>query len=181
MRKLKLLVLLILLPFSGIAQTLEFTLGAGYTAVNIETLVDKDEVSGTTAEDWGQASYGISAQYFLEPIGSVAFGGELMYQYLYWYNVRVPYGTQPIRREYSVDAIKITPIARFSAGENFSFDVGPTINVSDETNIGIMTSANYNIFVSDNMDIPVKFRIDFIGKKVAVIPISLNIGIRLIL
>lgn len=72
-------------PFLIYSQSsIEFTLGAGFTAIDIEGLVEKDEIGGAVAPDWGQASYGLSAQYFMEPKGNVSFGAELMYQYLYW-------------------------------------------------------------------------------------------------
>lgn len=182
MRKRLFFWLIIFVPMICLSQqTIEFTLGAGYTAIDIEGLVEKDEISGTTTLDWGQANYGISTQYFLDPMGNISFGAELMYQYLYWYNVRVPFGSQPIRREYTVDAIKVTPMVRFGAGSVFSFDLGPEFNFSDGTEVGLMMSANYNIPISDNVEVPIKFRLDVINKIVVTAPISLNAGIRIML
>jgi len=173
-------IFLISTPFIGISQnSFELTGGAGYTAIDIEELVEQDEVKGTFATDWGQASYGISGQYFFAAKGNIGFGAELMYQYWYWYNVSVPFGTQRIFREYSVSAFKVTPIVRFGTNSSFAFDIGPEINFSDGIILGILLSANYNIRISDNIEIPIKVRVDIIDQIVVAVPITLNTGIRI--
>ncbi|MDH5398117.1 MAG: hypothetical protein OEX02_08230 [Cyclobacteriaceae bacterium] len=173
-------VLVFLLPFMGYSQkSMEFTAGAGATAVNLDLLVELDEVTGSYVTDWGVANYGLSGQMFIASKGNLGFGVELMYQYLYWYSVRIPYGTQPISREYSVGAIKITPILRIGTDKAFNVDVGPELNFSDGLRLGMLVSGNYFVPVSEKIDIPLKLRLDIINKVVATGALSVNGGIRI--
>ncbi|WP_420315923.1 hypothetical protein [Ekhidna sp.] len=158
-------------------QQLDITLGAGYTAIDLDKVVEKDEVSGTRLEDWDQANFGISAQYFFTSFGEVQFGLEAMYQHLYWYRVIVPFGSTPIDREYTITAGRISGIFRFGS-ENASFDLGPTLNFNNGTQLGLMLSGNKYFPIADNIDIPLKLRIDVIDGIVVYAPISLNTGIR---
>ena len=180
MKKIKFILFIFLLPITGISQTsVEFSLGLGGTAIDIESLVEEDEIDGTFATDWGTMNYGISGQYFFATKGNFSFGSELMYQYLYWYSVAVPYGSQPIYREYSVSAIKLTPILRYQVSSAFAFDIGPEFNFMEGLNLGLLISANYYITVSDKIDIPLKVRFDIMNNIVITVPISLNAGIRI--
>ena len=160
-------------------KSIEFTVGTGYTLSDIEKLVTLDEVSGTIALDWSLLSAGVSGQYFFTSFGKVGFGAELMYQYLYWYSVRVPYGSQTIYREYSVSAIKVAPILRIGAENSFSFDFGPEFNFSNGLIFGVLMSANYSIPVSDKINIPLKLRMDIMHGHVVAVPISFNAGKRI--
>lgn len=172
--------MIFLLPLVGFSQkSVEFTVGAGATVIDIESLVEKDEVTGTFATDWRTLNFGISGQYFFASKGNFSFGAELMYQYLYWYSVSVPYSSQTIYREYSVSAIKITPLFRYGVNSAFTFDIGPEFNFMDGLNLGLLMSANYYIPVSDKIDIPLKVRLDIISSIVMTLPISLNAGIRI--
>lgn len=112
--------------------------------------MEQDENTGTVASDWGTTNIGLSGQFFFTTFGNVAFGGELMYHYLYWYSVRVPYVPNPIFREYSVSTFRITPIFRFGGSNAFNFDLGTEFNFSDGVSIGILASANYNIAIFRN-------------------------------
>lgn len=179
MKRLILITLSFLVPFIAKSQSsVEFTLGAGATVVDVESLVEKDEITGTVAQDWEVTNVGISGQYFFTTFGNIAFGGELMYQYLYWYSVLVPYTPSPIYREYSVTAFRITPIFRFGGNKAFNFDLGPEFNFSDGLSIGLLASANYNIPISETIDIPLKLRMDILSQTVLTIPISINAGVR---
>ncbi len=168
---------LFLVLFSFSQNQLDVTIGAGYTAIDIESLVEEDEISGTVATDWDQFTIGLSAQYFFLNTSSFQFGVEAMYHHLYWYSVRVPFGSQDINREYTVTAFRITPIFRFGK-ENFAFDVGPELNFNDGTEIGLMLSANQYFPINDKIDIPVKARLDIINGIVITVPITLHAGVR---
>lgn len=102
-----------------------------------------------------------------------------MYHYLYWYSVRIPYGIQPIYREYSVSAYKITPILRYGVNSALSFDVGPEFIVMGGLNPGVLLSANYSIPISEKIDIPLKVRFDVMKNIVIALPVSVNAGIRI--
>jgi hypothetical protein len=180
MKKFIFIILLALIPTINYSQSsVEFTLGAGVTVIDIEKLVEIDEIQNTVAEDWGTANVGISGQYFFKNFGNVVFGGELMYHYLYWYSVRVPYSPSPIFREYSVSTFRITPIFRFGASSAFNFDLGPEINFSNGVSIGILASLNYNIAISENISVPLKLRTDTMFGTVTTIPISINAGVKI--
>lgn len=174
-----LIVFILSLPFifSGYSQSADFTLGVGYTQVDLDKLIEKDEVSGTRLEDWNQLNVGFSAQYFFTSIGELQFGVEAAYQHLYWYRVIVPFGSTPIDREYTITTTRIAPLLR-AGSEEMAFDFGPTFNFNDGLEIGAMVSANKYFELSDNLDLPVKLRVDFINGIVLIMPISLHAGIR---
>ena len=53
--------MILLLPLVCFSQkSVEFTVGLGATVIDIESLVEKDEVTGTDASDWGTLNYGAS-------------------------------------------------------------------------------------------------------------------------
>jgi len=173
-------VLVFLIPIVSYSQrSIEFTLGAGVTIIDIEKLVLLDENIGSEALDWETTSFGISGQYFISTSENIAFGGELMYQSLYWYSVRVPYVPNPIYRDYSISTVRITPIIRMGGANAFNFDLGPEFNFSDGLSIGVLASANYNIAISDKIDIPLKLRLDIMNQIVTTIPVSINVGVRI--
>lgn len=175
-----LLSLILFLPIGTIAQhSVEFTAAVGATVIDIEELVAIDEIDRTIAEDWETFSWGLSAQYVYPVSGNIGIGGELMYQQLYWYSVSVPYVTSRIYREYNVTCVRLTPLLRIGVNSNFAFDLGPELNFMDGTSVGLMLSGNYYIPVSENIDVPVKARIDYFKNIVATIPISLNVGVRI--
>jgi hypothetical protein len=174
-----LILIIILAPFICYSQrSVELTATIGYTGVDIEGIVEVDEISGTEASDWGQLNGGVSGQLFLSSAGDFGFGIELMYHHLYWYSVEVPYGYYDIYREYSINAFRITPIIRYGPDNMVSIDLGPELNFLDGLRVGLMTSVNYNISVSDRIYVPIKLRFDIIDYIKPVVPISLNAGVR---
>ena len=170
----------ILLTANLLAQkSIEFTLAYGITAVDLEALVEEDEVEGTTVEEWDVGNIGFSGQFVFAYSEKVGFGAELMYQHLYWYSVRVPYGSTAIYREYSVSTLRFTPMVRFGVDQPMCLDAGLSFNFMDPLRIGLMLSGNYYIPLNDDIDLPLKFRIDIINNIVLTMPISLNAGIRI--
>jgi hypothetical protein len=176
-----LLTLLILLMSTIIysQNSVEFTGGVGYTVIDIDKLVAEDENAGSEATDWENLTYGFSGQFIFASTGNIGFGAELMYQYLYWYSVKIPYGYYPIHRSYSVDVTRVTAFLRIGVKSPFTFDVGPEFNFFNELEFGLLTSGNFYIPVSHEIDIPLKARLDILFRKVIVLPISFNAGIRI--
>jgi hypothetical protein len=175
-----LIFVMVLVPFICCSQrSVELTATIGYTAVNIEGIVEVDEISGTEATDWGQLNGGVSGQLFLASAGDFGFGIELMYHHLYWYSVEVPYGYYDIYREYSINAFRITPIIRYGPDNMVSVDLGPELNFLDGLRVGLLTSINYNLSISDRIYVPLKLRFDIIDYIKPVVPISLNAGVRI--
>lgn len=175
-----LFIVLLIVPFYIFSQsTIELNIGAGQTAIDIEHLVDIDEVPKTVATDWGLENYGVGVQYFLSKNLFYRFGAEVMYQHQYWYDVKIPNTVnQYSYREYSVESLKITPILRLGS-DILSIDLGPEFNFNDEMEIslGLLTSFNYNIKITENIFIPIKLRVDIISGTVVNVPLSLNTGI----
>ncbi len=113
-RSLSLLLAGFLFAAPAAAQPLfEIELGGGFTFVDVEGVADAD---GAVAEDWNQPSFRGSARALFGAEGGIRYGAELGYQSLYWYSVRIPFGSQPIRREYTVTAMSAMGLARLDAG-----------------------------------------------------------------
>ena len=169
-----------LIPFFCYSQhSVESTIAFGGTIVDIETLVLIDEIQGTVAEDWGQFNGGLSLQYLYETNKFLSVGLEIMYQHLFWYEVHVPYGTYGLYREYSINAFKFAPILRIGGTGIVALDIGPEVIFSDGAVIGTFMSLNYNIPLSDKLEIPIKARVDYMGLYgVNVFPLTLNAGLR---
>ena len=179
MKKNLIIALTILVPFFSSAQlSWEITAGAGATFVDVESLVEEDESEGTWASDWGVFNYGVSGQVFVENDSDFAFGAEVMWQNLYWYGVSIPYSYGRIYREYSVSTTRLTSIVRYGVDDKYNVDLGLSFNFMDGLSMGLMLSSNYYFPVSENIDIPLKFRVDIIDDIVVTVPVSLNVGIR---
>lgn len=159
-------------------NSVEFTIAYGYTAIDIEELVDIDENPNSSATDWNNENIGFSGQYLFASSGKIGFGAELMYHHLYWYSVRVPYGYQPIYREYSVSTMRLTPFARFGYDQAMCLDAGLEFNFMDPLRIGLMLSGNYYVPINETIDLPIKLRFDIINNIVLTTAISVNLGLR---
>lgn len=176
MKRYPFLLILLFISFIVIsADEVEITIGAGYTAIDLDSLVEKDEIAGTSVEDWDQFNYGISVQYYFFKTGSIHVGSEILYQHLYWYSVRVP--TVPYPREYSVDQVSLSIITRFDVKKNSAIDVGPVFTFANETELGFFTAFNYFLTNFDFAEIPIKLRIDVRNGKEVYFPISLSTGV----
>ncbi len=168
-----------LFPISWSQLKFEVNANAGGTIVDIEKLVEIDENENTIATDWGQFSSGLSAQLFYTSIGNISMGTELGYQYLFWYSVRIPYGSSPIYREYDVSVFKIAQVFRFGGEKSFNLDLGPEICISSGGVMpGIFGSVNYFYKLTDKIDIPLKIRAEVMSGIVFIAPVSLQTGIR---
>ncbi len=176
-----LLTLLILLYLSNYAyaqRSLEMNLSVGGTFVDIDAIIEEDEIAGTFATDWSTFNYGLAAQFIFAGNKTVGIGAELMYQYLYWYSVSVPFGSQRIYREYDVSCTRITPFIRLGSNSRFSLDLGPELNFIDGMTLGFLVSGNLFIPVSEKVAIPIKLRADIVQHIGMLYPLSLNTGLR---
>jgi hypothetical protein len=86
--------------------------GGGYTVVDVETIAFND---GANALDWSQPTYRIAGRVLLDRPG-FGFGAEIAHQHLYWYSVRIPFGSTPIHREYDVSGMSAMALARLGVG-----------------------------------------------------------------
>ena len=156
----------------------ELTVSIGGSVVDIDGIVEIDEIKNTDTEDWGTFSGGVSGQVFPLSAGDWSFGGELMFQHLFWYSVHVPYGTYGLYREYTINTFKFTPIIRYYFTSNIATDIGLEINTMHGTSLGGTISSNYYIPVSDNFSIPIKLRIEVIDYIKPILTVTLNGGLR---
>jgi len=178
----ELVIFLTILFFYQVSYTqksLEFALTAGVTVVDLDEMVEEDEVEGTFVDDYDLFNSGVSGQFFYASKGPIAFGVEIMYHYLYWYTVSVPYVPSRIYRTYNISTFKVAPIFRFGANSMIAFDVAPVLFLQEGVNIGLLSSLNLNIPISQKLSIPIKARVDIYKGLVVTIPISLNIGLKL--
>lgn len=179
MRRYPIIVLVMVIPFLLHSNNyIEVTIGAGYTAIDLDSLVEKDENEGSSLTDWDQFSYGVSGQYYFYSLGSIQLGAELMFLHMYWYSVKVPYGSQPIYRDYSVNRFSIAPIVRFNIGKHSSIDLGPVAQFSDSLDMGFFASFNYFLDIFNTVEIPIKLRVDIRDGLVTSVPLTLSTGIQ---
>lgn len=115
--------LLVAAPVAG--QTVwEIEAGGGYSVVDVGGVAEAD---GAFANDWSQSGYRLSGRALFND----RFGAEVGYQYLYWYRVRIPFGSQPINREYDVTALSAMALMRFG-GEGAVVDLGAGFAMLDD-------------------------------------------------
>ena len=160
-------------------KSIEFSLAAGATIVDLDAIVEEDEVQGTYVDDFDVFNAGLSGQFIYATVGPIGFGAEVMYHYLYWYNVSVPYVPSRINRTYNISKIKVAPLFRFGVNSIVALDVGPVLFIQNGVNIGLFSSINLNIPLSKNVSIPIKARVDTYKGIVMTTPISLNIGLKI--
>jgi hypothetical protein len=90
----------------------EIEAGGGYTLVNVEGIAEAD---GAIAQEWEQPSYRFAARALFAGSPGLRFGAEVSYQHLYWYRVRIPFGSTPINREYDVTATSAMGLLRLGS------------------------------------------------------------------
>ncbi|MEQ8360274.1 MAG: hypothetical protein RH860_12350 [Cytophagales bacterium] len=174
------LLILSLISFNTHAQgSLELNLSVGGTFVDIDGIIEEDEIQGTFATDWNTFNYGFGGQFVFASVSNIGFGTEIMYQYLYWYSVSVPFGSQRIYRVYDVSCTRITPFIRIGSNSMFSLDLGPELNFVDEMTLGFLISGNLYIPLSEKVAIPIKLRADIVNNVGMLYPLSLNTGLRI--
>lgn len=155
-----------------------FDLSIGATAVNLDNLVEKDEVSGTFVNDWDVFSSGVSLYYTYPVSGSIGIGAEFMYQYLYWYQVKVPFGFQVITREYDVDLYRFTPFLQLGNEKAFSLNIGPELNFINGVKAGLLLHGKYELRINDKIQLPVGLRLDLMNNIVLTAPVSFTLGVQ---
>ena len=114
----------------------EIEAGGGYTIVDVEAV---GFAEGGFAEDWSQPSYRLAARALFNEGPGPRFGAEVGYQYLYWYQVRIPFGIQPIRREYDVTAVSAMGLLRLG-GEAAVVDLGAGLAFLDDP-VAVLSAA----------------------------------------
>lgn len=148
---------------------------AGFTVVNMTEASGYDEPILT---DSGTFHYKFNLQATYK-IGLIELGLEVGYNNLYWYSLRIPYGTQTIYRENHVSTINIYGLLQHTRPNAIFLQAGAGIHIFDEgTTLGFMSTVGYDFRLSEKLSIPLFIRIDLILGDGTPIPLSLGAGIR---
>lgn len=151
------------------AQTqIELEAGGGYTLVDVEAVAEAD---GAIANEWEQPSYRISARAFFGPPGETRFGAELGYQHLYWYSVRIPYGVQPIRRDYAVSGASLLGLMRLGAGAPV-VDLGAGLAFPDGAAPALSVGLGWEVAPN----VAIKLRADGVIDEEPVVPLGVGVS-----
>jgi hypothetical protein len=148
--------------------TLEVEAGGGYTIVDVEAVGFAD---GGFAEDWSQPTYRLALRALFGAASGPRFGAEVGYQYLYWYQVVIPYGIQPIRREYDVTATSAMGLLRLG-GEAAVVDLGAGVAFLEDP-VGVLSLA-LGWKVADR--VAVKLRADGMLAQEPTIPVGVAVS-----
>ena len=146
----------------------EIEAGGGYTIVDVEAV---GFAEGGFAEDWSQPSYRLAARALFNQGPGPRFGAEVGYQYLYWYQVRIPFGIQPIRREYDVTAASAMGLLRLG-GEAAVVDLGAGLAFLDDPVAVLSVAVGWE--VADR--VVVKLRADGMLAEEPTIPLGIAVG-----
>jgi len=146
----------------------EIELAGGFTFVDVEGVADAD---GAIAEDWNQPSFRGAARALFGSEGGLRYGAEVGYQSLYWYAVRIPFGSQPIHREYTVTAFSAMGLARLDVGSAL-VDLGAGLALLDDPAPLISVAVGWE--VAERLS--VKLRADGIVASQPTLPLGIGIS-----
>lgn len=157
---------------------LEVTVGIGYTAIDFDSLLEKDEGSGTSLDDWDQFAYGVSGQYYFYKSDILLFGTELQLQHMYSYSVLVPSSSYLYNRYYTVNVLSLSPIVRYIIKDETTIDFGPvlTIDFSENIGAGVFVAYSHFFILSEEIIIPLKIRLDIRSGTEVSFPIIISSG-----
>lgn len=147
---------------------LELDAEAGYTVVDIETLAEDD---GEIAQDWNQFMYRLAARVILGEVSGVTVGAELGFQYLYWYQVRVPYGDFPFSREYDQSGTTALGLIRVTSGRTV-LDAGAGLAMLGKTRPMVSAAVGTEIFP----DVSVRVRADALLTGALTVPLGVSVS-----
>ena len=139
----------------------------GYDIVDIEkatgTLKYENSTGGTYLNSWNQFYYGTAIQGIFNNGEKVNYGGELTYNRLYYWEEAyyTSYGTR--YRWGDVSTIGLEFLLKYNVTDNFY--LRPSIGFhhftdGSGTTIGLSEAAGIEINLSDNIAIPLEFRVD---------------------
>jgi hypothetical protein len=159
----------------GNKLTIGFHGSAGLTIVDLAKASGYDEPILT---DWGTFHYKFNVQ-ALYKIGLIELGFEVGYNDLYWYYLRIPYGTQTIYRENYISTMNIYGLLQHTTPSAIFLQAGAGIHIFDEGSaLGFMGTVGYDFRLSERLSLPIFLRLDLILGDGTPIPISLGAGIR---
>lgn len=148
---------------------------AGTTIVDLVKVTDYDE---PILREWDTFHYQIKLQ-ALHKIGSIESGLEVGHNKLYWYYLRIPYGTQWIYRERLINTINVYALLQHTLPNAIFFQAGAGVHFfHDGISLGFMSTAGYEFRLSEKLSVPIFARIDLILGDGTPIPLSLGAGIR---
>ena len=152
------------------AQThFEIEAGGGFTVVDVETVASND---GAIAQDWSQPSFRLAGRALFASDSNRRFGAEAAYQHLYWYQVRIPYGSTPITRDYSVSVMKVLGLFRYDMESGTVLELGAGLAFGDTA--APATSVAFGFPVTPAVSI--KVRADAVLYEQPTVPLGVGIS-----
>ncbi len=154
-------------------QVIEIHGGIGYTSVDLEAW------AGTEPNEWDQTMSQIEVQYFFSQVGDLTIGVELGYQYFFWYEVVIPFGSTRLFRGRWAEANHLMAIGRYEFNDKLYADVGlGMIYFEDWTDIGLSGALGYRFRANEKLAVPVKFKAGLVLDNDAnLIPLGITIGL----
>ena len=153
-------------------RSIEVHVGIGYTSVGLEAW------AGTNPIDWNQTMYQIDAQYFFSQFGNLSVRVKFGYQYFFWYEIIIPFGSTSLRRTREADANQLMAVSRYKFSDKLYADIGlGTNSFEGGTDIGLSGALGYRFQVNQELTIPVKFKTGLILDSDAnLLPLGITIG-----
>ncbi|MEM9675536.1 MAG: hypothetical protein ACFB15_13475 [Cyclobacteriaceae bacterium] len=140
------------------------------------SIVDLEEWAGREPMDWNETLSGFNLRGSYAIYDNVEVGLEYGYNYLFWYQIRLPFGEQTITRIRDVDATYLMAVSRFGLSERFFVEAGlGSYFFAEFSSFAFMTAVGYTIDLGEKFSIPVMLRSDFTSD---VTGLALNAGLR---
>ncbi|MEM7416907.1 MAG: hypothetical protein AAF389_15475 [Gemmatimonadota bacterium] len=154
------------------AQTVfEVEAAGGYTVVDVESVADLD---GQIAQDWSQPAFRVAGRALFSSDTNRRFGVEAAYQHLYWYQVRVPFGSQPLTYDYNVSVTKVLGLFRYAAESGTALEVGAGFAIGDATALASSVAVGFPVSPS----FAIKVRADAVLYDQPAVPVSVGVSYR---
>lgn len=154
------------------AQTIEFDGGVGYSSV------DMTSWAGDEPSEWGQMTsyYGLNILFPLSE--KISIGGGVRHHYLFWYDIRYPFGNTTTTLTREVQATRIAANIRFNFNRLF-IDVAPGLYLfEDFSDFSVTGSLGYNIRLTEKLALPLRISAGFIADaETSIIPITGGAGL----
>ncbi|HKJ93316.1 MAG TPA: hypothetical protein VJ957_09110 [Longimicrobiales bacterium] len=144
--------------------------GVGYTSVSV------DAWAGTSAQDWGQMASGYYVQVFPYQRGRISVGGELGYEYFFWYDIF--YNGYTSTR--NVSATRVAAVARLGLGGPAYAEAAASMHLFDGfSDPGIGVGVGYMLPINEHFSVPLGLRGDLVlDPDTQLFASRFNVGIR---
>ena len=150
--------------------------GGGYTAVNFP---EASGYSDDYLEDWDQMNYSFSLQGLRQVAPKIRVGGEAGWERLYYWYYKIPYGYYPVYREADWSTMFVGPVVQFFLTPNVYVLGGADLHffIDDGTALGLSVAFGTEYRLSNNLALPIEFRVKPVFGDGTPTVMQINIGI----